>query len=207
VPDGIGRGARSSCGRCGEILVYREPPAGLAGAHLDPFVRRYGMRSRVLWGWLVGCTFWLPLLLAAWVVLGRVDFWAFLLLSVPCVATVYWLLLRRRGTPAVVWSGYFGLGMGGYAVYCWALLETWLAPGGGHLVGLCGFGALSVLAGSGCLARHAILVRRLPRLDRVVAPEWAPSDTAALDITPSCEPEPGLLRDPRPMGPDHGEGS
>jgi hypothetical protein len=137
------------------------------------------MRAGWLWGWLVGCTLWLPLLLGAWVLFGKVDFWAFLLLSVPCVATVYWLLLRRRGTPTVVWSGYLGLGMGGYAGYLWVLLETWLAPGRGHLLGLCGFGALGVVAGCGCLVRHASLVRRLPSLDRVAAVEWAPSETAA----------------------------
>jgi hypothetical protein len=196
VPDGVRRGARSICGCCGEILVCREQPAGLEDAHLDPFVRRYGMRSRALWGWLAGCTLWLPLLLGAWVLRGTVNFWAFLLLSVPCMATVYWLLLRRRGTPAVVWSGYFGLGMGGYLVYLWVLIKLGFASVGAYASWLGALGVLSAVVGCGGLVRHASLARRLPRLDA----EWAPSETAALEET-------GLSRDPRPTALDHGEGS
>jgi hypothetical protein len=196
APDGIRRGARSTCGRCREILVCREGPVGLEDSHLDPFVRRYGMRSRVLWGWLVGCTLWLPLLLGAWVLRGTVDSWAFLRLAVPCLATVYWLLLRRRGTPAGVWSGYFGLGIGGYLVYLWVLVELGFARIGAGASWAGALGVLGAVVGCGGLIRHASLVRRLPRLDA----EWAPSEMGALEET-------SLMCDPQPMALDHGKGS
>jgi hypothetical protein len=165
APDGDGRGARWVCGRCQEILVHGAEPEGSPAA---PFVRRYGMRAGSLWGWLVGGTWWLPAVLASSVLRGQVDAWAFLLLSVPGVATVYWLVLRRRGTPSVVWRGYVGLGAGGYAWYLCALLPR-------YLLELGALGAAGVLAGGGCLWWHASLVRRLPRLEQ----EWAPSEAAA----------------------------
>jgi hypothetical protein len=133
------------------------------------------MRAGSLWGWLIGCTWWLPAVLAGSVLRGKVDAWAFLLLSVPGVATVYWLVLRRRGTPTVVWRGCVGLGVGGYAWYLCGLFPSCLAPSLGYLFALGAIGAFGVLAGGGCLWWHARLVRRLPRLDQ----EWAPSETAA----------------------------
>ena len=172
VPDDARRGARWACGRCQEILVHRGEPEGAAP---DPFVRRYGMRAGSVWGWLIGSTWWLPAMLAVSALRGQVEPWPFLLLSVPGVATAYWLVLSRRGTPTFVWRGYVGLGAGGYAWYLAVLLATWRVPERGNLLGLGALGALGVLAGGGYLAWHASVVRRLPRLER----EWAPTEMAA----------------------------
>ena len=172
VPDDARRGARLACGRCQEILVHRAEPEA---APPDPFVRRFGMRAGSVWGYIIGSTWWLPAVLGGSVFRGNVDAWAFLLLSVPGVATVYWLVLRRRGTPTVVWHGYVGFGAGGYAWYLGVLLATWHASDRGNLFALGAIGALGVIVGGGSLRWHATLVRRLPRLDR----EWAPSETAA----------------------------
>src|SRR5512141_858374 len=133
LPEEVGASAHLVCSRCEEILARRGP---LEGAPPAPFVRRYGMAAGSLWGWLIGSTWWLPAVLAAWVLRSQFDAWAFLLLSVPCVGTVYWLLLRRRRTPSVVWRGYVGLGAGGYACYLWVLFAVWLAPRQGNLLAL-----------------------------------------------------------------------
>ena len=129
VPDRMVDGTQCVCGNCQEVLVW----TGSSMSWRDeprPFVARFGMSPAVLWGSLIGSTWWLPMLLGGWVWSGGANAWAFVLLSVPYVGVVYWLLLRQRRSAMAARGGLVLLGLGGYSCYLWALIELCLVHGG-----------------------------------------------------------------------------